>query len=315
LIDPAETNALRLIHGSADAQPGWYVDRFGDVLLSQSAGPITREQREQLETWLSALGCQAAYHKILLRQPDHPQSPSSVAPQLVLGHPQATVIHVLENGVRYQIDLKAGYSVGLFLDQRDNRRALLTHRVAPEFHLPFAAPAPPELLNTFAYTGGFSVCAALSGARTTSIDLSAKYLDWAKTNFRLNQLDPEDHSFVTGDVFDWLRRLTRKHRKFTFILLDPPTFSSSKSHGVFRAEKDYATLVAAALPLLEQGGILFASANTLRLPAKTFVDAVSQSVSAARRRILRQHFATQGFDFPITRAEPAHLKCLWLQIQ
>src|SRR4030095_11402312 len=95
------------------------------------------------------------------------------------------------------------------------------------------------VLNTFAYTCGFSVCAALAGARTTSIDLSRKYLEWGKRNFLLNGLDPNQHDFIYGDVFDWLRRLEKKGRLFEVLLLDPPTFSQSKGHGVFQAEKHF----------------------------------------------------------------------------
>ena len=172
-----------------------------------------------------------------------------------------------------------------------------------------------EVLNTFAYTGGFSLCAALSGARTTSIDLSNRYLDWARTNFRQNQLNPNHHTFLAGDTFDWLRRLARKQHRFDLVLLDPPTFSRSKSHGTFRTEKDYASLVEAALPLLKPGALLFASANTLRLSASDFLNSISAPIAANHRHILQQHFVPQPFDFPITRDEPAHLKTVWLRIE
>ena len=314
LISPSDTNAYRLVHGSADGSPGWYVDRFGVVLLSQSATPLTDARRAQLARLLALHSCRAACHKALLRRPDAPTS-SSPAATLVLGDIASPTLQILENGVRFQLDLAAGYSVGLFLDQRENRRRLLVNHIAA--HFPSRSPAHPQphVLNAFAYTGGFSVCAALSGASTTNIDLSSKYLDWAKTNFRLNNLNPDDHAFLTGDVFDWFRRLGRKQRCFDTILLDPPTFSRSKTHGVFRAEKDYARLVSAALPLLKDSGVLFASANTARLPAETFLSDLSKSISAAGRRILRQHYSPQPFDFPITRSEPAHLKTVWFQIE
>ena len=108
----------------------------------------------------------------------------------------------------------------------------------------------PEVLNCFAYTCAFSVCAALGGARATSLDLSRKYLDWGRRNFELNGLDPAAHDFIYGDVFDWLKRLAKKGRSFDVILLDPPTFSRSPGRGDFRAETDYGRLVSLALPLL-----------------------------------------------------------------
>src|SRR5208282_2118674 len=124
--------------------------------------------------------------------------------------------------LRFALRFDEGYSVGLFLDQRDNRRRLL-HRHGAS-----------EVLNAFAYTCGFSVCAAASGARVTSLDLSKKYLDWGRRNFVLNQLDPARHDFIFGDAFAWFRRLAKKKRLFDIIILDPPTFSRSKESGVFQ---------------------------------------------------------------------------------
>src|SRR6185295_14473779 len=100
---------------------------------------------------------------------------------------------------------------------------------------------------------------------------SKKYLEWGRCNFALNGLDPAAHDFIYGDVFDWLRRLAKKRRSFDAIVLDPPTFSQSKEHGVFRAEKDYGRLVTTSLPLLKPGGVLFASTNTAGLEPEDFV--------------------------------------------
>ena len=171
-----------------------------------------------------------------------------------------------------------------------------------------------ELLNTFAYTCGFSVCAAKAGARTTSLDLSRKYLEWGKRNFALNGLSVSDHAFIASDVFDWLRRLARKQRRFDLIALDPPTFSQSKEHGVFQAQKDFAELVTSALPLLKPQGVLFVSSNAARLAPEEFLRQITTAVGAARRKILRQHYAPQPPDFPITRGEPAYLKTIWLRV-
>jgi len=172
-----------------------------------------------------------------------------------------------------------------------------------------------ELLNTFAYTCGFSVCAAKAGARTTSLDLSRKYLEWGKRNFALNGLNLSDHAFVAGDVFDWLRRLAKKQRQFDLIALDPPTFSQSKEHGVFQAEKDFGELVTPVLPLLKPHGVLFASTNAARLPSDEFLRQITTAIHATRRKMLRQHYAPQPADFPISRpAEPAYLKTIWLRV-
>jgi 23S rRNA (cytosine1962-C5)-methyltransferase len=209
--------------------------------------------------------------------------------------------------------------VGLFLDQRDNRRRLLTGHIAAGFSL-FDSQLKThnskfQVLNTFAYTCGFSVCAAKAGGRTTSLDLSKKYLEWGKRNFVRNGLDPAGHDFIFGDAFDWLRRLAKKGKSFDVILLDPPTFSQSKEHGAFRVEKDFGRLVATALPLLGTGGVLFASTNAADWPAENFLAAVEGAIHAAGRKVVQQHYVPQPPDFPITRAESAYLKTVWLRVK
>ncbi len=130
----------------------------------------------------------------------------------------------------------------------------------------------------------------------------------------LNGLDPAQHDFIYGDTFDWLRRLAKKGRTFDAIILDPPTFSQSKESGVFRAEKDYAKLVAAALPLLKPGGVLLVSTNAAELPPEKFLDQIDEAAHRAQRKIVQQRYVPQPPDFPISRAEPAYLKTVWLRV-
>ncbi|MES1180526.1 MAG: class I SAM-dependent rRNA methyltransferase, partial [Verrucomicrobiota bacterium] len=328
MIDPDETNAFRLIHGASDGWPGWFVEKLGDFLLSQAEAPLNEKQREELLRLAKKFNSRGVYHKILSRQVRQ-SKPADASPQLVLGEAAPERFEILENGVRYGMSFNEGYSVGLFLDQRDNRRRFLTGHVTANFRLPIAdcrLPESPaqtegqignrksEILNCFAYTCGFSVCAAKAGARTTSLDLSKKYLEWGRRNFVLNGLDPAQHDFIFGDTFDWLRRLAKKGRAFDVIVLDPPTFSQSKEHGTFRAEKDYGRLVTAALPVLKLGGILFASTNAADFPPEDFLADVETAVRGARRKILRRHYVPQSPDFPVSRAEPAYLKTVWLQL-
>ena len=312
LIDAAETNACRLIHGASDNWPGWYVDRLGDFVLSQSEQPLTEAQRERLAKLVTEPSA-GAYHKLLNRQV-RGSNVAQASPEHTLGATAAERFTIRENGVSFESSFSEGYSVGLFLDQRDNRRRFLTNHVAANFPLFPDGPRGQELLNTFAYTCAFSVCAAKAGMRATSLDLSKKYLDWGRRNFALNGLDSAAHDFIFGDVFDWLRRLAKKQRCFDAIVLDPPTFSQSKERGVFRAEKDYGKLVAAALPLLQRNGILFASTNAARLAPEDFLESVSAAVAEAGRKILQQHYAPQPPDFPVSREEPAYLKTVWLWV-
>jgi 23S rRNA (cytosine1962-C5)-methyltransferase len=311
LIDPQETDAFRVIHGASDGWPGWYVERLGKFLLSQSEQPLRAEQREELARLAKTFSTRGAYHKILSRQVRRTTA-TEASPQLVLGEAAPERFEICENGIRFELGFNEGYSTGLFLDQRDNRRRFLTGHVAADFPQP--STLNPQLLNCFAYTCGFSVCAARAGAKTTSLDLSKKYLEWGRRNFALNGLDPAAHDFIYGDAFDWLRRLAKKGRVFDAVALDPPTFSQSKEHGVFRAEKDFGKLVAAALPLIRPGGVLFASTNAADWPPEKFFADVEKAIHSSRRKILQRHHVPQPPDFPISRAEPAYLKTVWLRI-
>jgi 23S rRNA (cytosine1962-C5)-methyltransferase len=338
LIDPQTTNAYRLIHGASDGRPGWHVDRLGDYLLSQSECPLGKSQTGELERITISFHLRGAYHKLLTRQM-RTTSSTETSPELVLGEPAPPRFPILENGLRFHLSFEEGYSVGLFLDQRDNRRRLLTRHIGADFPLSRerSADSPvraitrhttrtglsalqqheaPQLsvLNAFAYTCGFSIATAKAGATTSSLDLSKKYLAWGKENLAQNDLEPAGHDFILGDVFDWLRRLAKKQRIFDVILLDPPTFSQSKESGVFRVERDYRRLVALALPLLRPGGILFTSTNAANWPPEHFIESVEQSVGESRRKILQRLFFPQPPDFPVSKQQPAYLKTLWLRL-
>jgi 23S rRNA (cytosine1962-C5)-methyltransferase len=142
LMAPSDTNAFRLVHGASDGWPGWYVDRLGDFLLSQGERPLSDPQKEFLNAARSnaapfthpASRSTAAYHKTLTRQVRR-TSTTDVRPQLVSGEAAPERFTIRENGVRFEMSFHEGYSVGLFLDQRDNRRRLLTGHVAAGFQL------------------------------------------------------------------------------------------------------------------------------------------------------------------------------------
>lgn len=313
IIESDLTNAFRLLHGASDGWPGWFVDKLGDFLLSQSELSLTAGQNDALSRLAKIHSAHGACHKVLSRQVRR-SSLAAASPQLVFGLSAPERFEIRENGLRYELSFNEGYSVGLFLDQRDNRRRLITGHIAADFSLPQPLPPAFHLLNTFAYTCGFSVCAARAGARTTSLDLSKKYLEWGRRNFILNGLDPAAHDFIFGDTFDWLRRLAKKGRVFDAIVLDPPTFSQSKETGVFRVEKNFGDLVSSALPVLKPGGILLASTNAAEWPPEKFLAAVESAVRAGKRKIAKQHYVPQPPDFPVSRAELAYLKTLWLRI-
>lgn len=299
IIDPAQTNAYRLVHGAADGWPGLYVDRLGEFLLAQSEKFLTENQCE----FVKKIPSRGIYHKTLRRD-------ARDVPRWLTAEKAPSEIIIRENGLNFSLRLDEGYSIGIFLDQRDNRRRLITRYVGPGSEIPREA----NVLNAFAYTCAFSVCAAAGGAHVTSLDLSKKYLEWGRRNFALNNLNAEEHDFIYGDAFDWFHRMAKKERCFDLVILDPPTFSRSKEGGVFQAEKHYGKLARAALSVLNPGGFILASCNAATLDPDRFLNMIAEAVVGSRRQIAARQYVPQPPDFPIHRDEPAYLKTVWLKI-
>lgn len=241
-----QTSAHRLF-----SAPGAWVERLGrDVLISFKSDAARDEALAGLREWEAETGFQSGrvYSRFLPRQ-----NAERVAPVLLAGEPAASLhAGVLERGVHYGIDFGAGYSAGLFIDQRANR-AFVRRR------------APRRLLNTFAYTCSFSVVAALAGAQTMSIDLSKKSLDRGRSNFQMNGLELEGHRFLADDVLDVLPRLERRGEKFDVIILDPPTFSLGNRGRRWQVEEQIEDLLRAALELAAPGASVLISTNCTRL--------------------------------------------------
>ena len=253
-----DTNACRLIDGAGDYLPGIYLDDFaGRRLLSTSSSSLSPELRD----WANSLPPSiTTYWKHLDQQ-------TREAPSLVAGKPLTESFEIQEYGVRYLISFQSGYSQGIFLDQRENRMRVRER-----------CQSGDTVLNTFAYTGAFSVCAALAGATTTTLDLSQPYLDWARENMALNRIDEEGQHFCRGDAFHWLRRFARQNRRFTGIVLDPPTFSRDHQGNIFRVEEHYGDLVTLAASCLSPGGWLLCTSNCRRLSGPVFTRMVSNAL-------------------------------------
>jgi len=186
--------------------------------------------------------------------------------------------------LRFGIDFGTGYSPGLFLDQRENRRYVR--------HI-----APKRLLNCFAYTCSFSVCAACSGATTFNIDLSKKYLAWGRKNFALNNLPTMEHHFIADDVSSVLPRLARRGEKFDTIILDPPTFSRSPGGKTFRVQHDFEVLLVNALSLAERDGQILVSTNCSAF-GKHALEVMARYCLKAARRAATVHRRLPLPDFP-----------------
>lgn len=282
LIGP-ETDAVRLIDGSGDGLPGLFLESFaGHWLVSTIGASIAPEVKH----WLRSQPNPVYWKQLDQHQKESPAHFSGPeCPQPFLAR---------ENGLNFEISFQSGYSQGIFLDQRDNR-AEVRHRMSPG----------QRLLNTFAYTGAFSIAAAAAGAETTTLDLSQPYLDWAKRNFSHNGFDPAAHHFCKGDTFHWLRRFAKQGRKFDGIVLDPPTFSRDEKGKVFRVEENFGELAALAIDVLAPDGWLLCSTNCKKLPAHLF----ERQLLGASARKLRANHTPMPPDFT---GEP-YLKSIWLR--
>src|SRR5215468_6249334 len=226
-------------HRVCTVEDGW-VERFDrDVLISFKRVLARERLLKELQTWASSVGfpLQRVFARFIPTKNERREPPV-----LVVSDPgEALQTVATEWHLKFGIDFGTGYSPGLFLDQRENRRYVR--------HV-----TPKRLLNCFAYTCAFSVCAAYRGATTLNIDLSKKYLARGRENFALNCLPTIDHRFIADDVRAVLPRLARKGEKFDVIILDPPTFSRSPRGKTFQVEHDFERLLIDSLELAERDG-------------------------------------------------------------
>jgi 23S rRNA (cytosine1962-C5)-methyltransferase len=288
LADRSDLTAFRLVHGDADAVPGLAIDRLNNVLV------LHVDSSALLETWMTPIrdvlgDYRAAFGKI------HPRGGKGSSRQL--WGPAVDRVEVIEHEVVYEARFDTGLNVGLFLDMRDVRGWLRE------------AAQQRRVLNLFAYTCSFGVSAVQGGAtRVLNIDLSKPYLEWGRVNYALNGLKADPHDFVYGEAFDWLGRFERRSEVFDLVILDPPSFSSSRA-GTFSVERDYGRLAQAAARVTAPGGILLAATNHAGTSHAHFDATLRTAVTAAGRRYrTQQQWHEPAPDFPIPAGRAAYLK-------
>lgn len=282
-----DTNAYRLISGHADGFAGLVVDSYAGHLLAQW-------QTEHINRSLyDRLGARTIHEQIITKR----QRTTPVGPALER-------FLIRENGLHFLVSFGEGFGTGIFLDQRENRRRLLRMNLAGK-----------TALNCFAHTCAFSVAAAKAGATVTSVDVSRKYLDWGAENFRANGLDAGQHDFVCGEVFAWLSKFTRRRQRWDVVIVDPPTFSTTKKGRVFRAARDYLELAALAMALVAPGGWLFCSTNQRTIAAEKFEATIRQAARSAGRVIEAMEFETAPFDFRLAAGQRPYLKTFWVRLE
>ena len=238
------TDAYRLVHGESDGLPGLIVDRYQDYLVVQFLSAGVDNLRELLiRLLIETSGVPNIYERSdldvrgLEGLSDRSGSLAGTLP------PEKVIIN--EYGLQFGVDLMGGQKTGFYLDQRENR-----HKINAYAH-------SARILNCFCYTGGFTVHALAEGAASVmNIDSSADAITLARSNIELNHLPLEKTDWITGDVFQELRKLRDRAESFDLIILDPPKFAATASQAD-KAARGYKDINLLAFKLLRPGGILF----------------------------------------------------------
>ncbi|MBN1609909.1 MAG: class I SAM-dependent methyltransferase [Polyangiaceae bacterium] len=295
-------SVYRLANDLGDGLAGVSVDRYADwAVLSLSSTQALAQQRALAEALL-ALGARGVYVKRRVRADLRRASHDALAPELpVVGEPAPDRVVVHEGALRYVVRLGGALATGLYPDQRDNRRRLLE------------VGRDARVLNLFAYTGSFSVAAAIAGARSvTSVDLSARALAWARENFAENQLDPSAYRFVRADAMRWPS--DADVAPYDLVVIDPPSFSTSGRRQVLRLSDRYVELVAQALSRLAPRGRLLAVTHQRSASQGAFRGMLLEASRRARRRIVQMRDAGAQLDCPAHGAGPSPSRSVWVTL-
>lgn len=300
-----QTNAYRLVHGEGDGLSGLTVDVYDRHLV---VSLYTEELGEREQAWLhdlAALGFEGGYVKLRPKQASRlreSERKERAPERAAFGSDAPGELVVRENGVPYLVRLGDGLSTGLFLDQRDNRARFAT------------MSAGKRVLNLFAYTCAFGLCAARAGALSTvNVDVAKAALERGRQNYALSGIEGDAHAFWARDVLEVLPRLARREERFDLIALDPPSFASTRGKS-FSVERDYARLVALTLPLIAPGGSLLACTNHARLSEQAVRHTVEEAARSVGLRTTRVDLVPPPLDHPPAEGRPAHLKSAWIRL-
>jgi len=267
LIDLTDTDSFRLLHGEGDGLPGVVADLYAGyaVLKLYSAGltPYRHLIVEALKAALPEL--KGIIGRDEVARDDVEEDDGRGSGRMLYGPPAPDLIPIRERGATFLVDAWRGQKTGFFLDQRENR--FLIRRLAKD----------RDVLNCFCFSGGFSVNAALGGARSVfSVDLDPDAIALARENFTRNGLPAEKYDFLAADVFKIIQSFKEEGRTFDLIILDPPAFAKSQ-RAVQAAIDGYASLNRQALALLRPGGLLATASCSARVGPDDFMGAVREA--------------------------------------
>ena len=292
LASDAATNAYRLIHAEADFLPGLIADRYGDIVVAQF---LTAGVERARDTILDALVESTGVPSIFDRSDTSSRAREGLAAAVgcVRGEIAATdATEIVENGLRFRVNVATGQKTGFYLDQRSNRAA-----VAP-------LGRGGAVLDAFCHTGGFGIGALCAGASSVVfVDSSGPALQTLRTNLAANGCDADACEVLQADVFESLRTLRAAGRCFDLIVLDPPKFAMSR-HQLDKALRAYKDINLTAMELLAPSGTLATFSCSQAVDIAAFTMAVSWAGVDARRDVqILQRFG-QGEDHPVLAAFP-----------
>ncbi|WP_085993551.1 class I SAM-dependent rRNA methyltransferase [Oceanobacillus senegalensis] len=301
LFQDINTNAFRLFNGEGDGIGGLTIDYFdGFYLINWYSEGIYSFK----DTVIRVLDEVADYKAIYEKKRFDTKGKYMDDDDFVKGERGEFPIIVKENGINYAVYLNDGAMVGIFLDQRNVRKAI-RDKYAKGKHV----------LNTFSYTGAFSVAAALGGAtKTTSVDLAKRSKSKTIEQFSVNGIDFEAQDIIVMDVFDYFRYALRKNLKFDMVILDPPSFARSKKR-TFSTAKDYPSLIKDTIAITEKSGIIVASTNNASFGMKKFKGFIEKGFQETKTKyqILEEYSLPTDFRVDQSYPQGDYLKVIILK--
>jgi len=290
-IDRSTTNAFRWLHGEADGVPGVHVDVYDAAASVRFDGGGARAFYRALPQQLRAAGPAAgiALRAIVERRPRAGAGAGAGGERVSALHGAAPDgdIEVIENGLRFGVDLVHGQKGGLFLDQRDNRALVRT------------LAGGRSVLNLFGYTGGFSIYAAAGGARATvTVDAAAPAIAAARRNFARNGLPEHGARFVAGDAFAFLEQAAAAGERFDLVISDPPSFAASR-RALPAGLRAYRRLHRLCAQVTAPGGTLCAASCSSHVDRDAFVATIRDGARDAGRRFALGDIRGAAADHPV----------------
>lgn len=295
------TNAIRLVHAEADGLPGLVVDRFNDVLVVQFRNPgMERLSPEVIRLLKSLFKPFGIYERsdVQAREEEGMDRRSGLTYGVV-----RDVIEIQEDDVSFNLDVRTGQKTGFYLDQRENRRLLRSTVLNGS-----------KILDVYSYTGAFSLHAARAGAQALAVDKDSEALRVLEVNARLNGLTGKIGARF-GDAQLVLSDLAREGRKFSHIVLDPPTLAKHKND-VPRVKQLLTEIIRQSLQVLEGGGIILVSSCAYHISSDDLNECARRAANLAHRRAQVVAITYQPPDHPwiLQVPETLYLKALFLRV-